>query len=333
MRLLVGCVSLLVSALIHAETLVVVQPLSQLLLKTTHSAPAQVINEEHAAISARISSVVEHLHVSVGDKVQAGQVLAELDCRDYKLARQQAESGLTALQAQIRLSRQQLERAEKLLKQKNASIELRDQRKAELDSLVAQRHGATASVSEAKLAIERCTRKAPFDGVVTEQMVSTGSLVNPGTMLFKLLSLSSQEVQAGLTSEQVSRLALAGEIYFLHNQTRFPLQVRTVIPLMDNRARTQQVRLSFTHQKAISGSSGRIQWLDTKGRLPARFVVSRNGQLGVMRVAQGIADFVALPNAIEGQAVEVDLEDGSLIIVEGQHAVEQDEPVTIAEKG
>lgn len=333
MRLLVGCVSLLVSALIHAETLVVVQPLSQLLLKTTHSAPAQVINEEHAAISARISSVVEHLHVSAGDKVQAGQALAELDCRDYKLARQQAESGLIALQAQIRLSRQQLERAEKLLKQKNASIELRDQRKAELDSLVAQRQGATASVSEAKLAIERCTPKAPFDGVVTEQTVSTGSLVNLGTMLFKLLSLSSQEVQAELTSEQVFRLALAGEIYFLHNQTRFPLQVRTVIPLMDNRARTQQVRLSFTDQKAISGSSGRIQWLDTKGRLPARFVVSRNGQLGVMRVAQGKADFVALPNAIEGQAVEVDLEDGSLIIVEGQHAVEQDEPVTIAEKG
>ncbi|MFY0678276.1 MAG: efflux RND transporter periplasmic adaptor subunit [Neptuniibacter sp.] len=333
MRLLVGCVSLLVSALIHAETLVVVQPLSHLLLKTTHSAPAQVINEEHAAISARISSVVEHLHVSAGDKVQAGQVLAELDCRDYKLARQQAESGLTALQAQIRLSRQQLERAEKLLKQKNASIELRDQRKAELDSLVAQRQGATASVNEAKLAIDRCTPKAPFDGVVTEQTVSTGSLVNPGTILFKLLSLSSQEVQAELTSEQVSRLALAGEIYFLHNQARFPLQVRTVIPLMDNRARTQQVRLIFTDQKAISGSSGRIQWLDTKGRLPARFVVSRNGQLGVMRVEQGIADFVALPNAIEGQAVEVDLEDGSLIIVEGQHAVEQDEPVSIAEKG
>ena len=333
MRLLVGCVSLLVSAFIHAETLVIVQPLSQLLLKTTHSAPAQVINEEHAAISARISSVVEHLHVSAGDKVQAGQVLAELDCRDYKLARQQAESGLTALQAQIRLSRQQLERAEKLLKQKNASIELRDQRKAELENLVAQRQGATASVNTAKLAIERCTPQAPFDGVVTEKMVSTGSLVNPGAMLFKLLSLSSQEVQAELTSEQVSRLSVTGEIYFLHNKSRFPLQVRTVIPLMDNRARTQQVRLSFTDQRAISGSSGRIQWLDTKGRLPARFVVSRNGQLGVMRVEQGKADFVALPHAIEGQAVEVDLEDGSLIIVEGQHSVEQDEPVTVAEKG
>ena len=333
MRLLTGCVALLLSSVLSADTLVVVKPLSELIINTTHSAPAQVINEQHVSLSARISATVENIHVQVGDNVESGQLLVLLECRDYKLAYQQAESALRSVQAQIRLASQQLARAEKLLKQKNASIELRDQRKAELDSLVAQRLGANASVETAQLAVDRCEVKAPFAGVVTAKMISTGSLVNPGAALLNLLSLSGQEVSSDLSVEQVASLPDAQKIYFQHNEQTYPLSIRSVIPLLDNRARTQQVRLSFTDKKALSGSSGRLNWLDDTGRLPSRFIVSRNGQLGLMSVIDGKARFVVLPDAIEGQAVTVDLPMDSQIIIEGQHAVEQDEPVTIAEKG
>lgn len=333
MRLLTGCVALLLSSVLSADTLVVVKPLSELIINTTHSAPAQVINEQHVSLSARISATVENIHVQVGDNVESGQLLVSLECRDYKLAHQQAVSALRSVQAQIRLASQQLARAEKLLKQKNASIELRDQRKAELDSLVAQRLGANASVETAQLAVDRCEVKAPFAGVVTAKIISTGSLVNPGAALLNLLSLSGQEVSADLSVEQVASLPDAQKVYFQHNEQAYPLSIRSVIPLLDNRARTQQVRLSFADKKALSGSSGRLNWLDDTGRLPSRFIVSRNGQLGLMSVMDGKARFVVLPDAIEGQAVTVDMPMDSQIIIEGQHAVEQDEPVTIAEKG
>jgi len=333
MRLLIACGFLLLSLFSHAERLVVVQPLSELLLRTIHSAPAQVVNDEHATISARISSVVESVNVAVGDQVTAGQVLVGLDCSDYTLARQQADSALKNIQAQIKLARQQLSRAEKLLQQKNASIVLRDQRRAELDSLVAQQQGALASVNESQLAIERCTIKAPFAGVVTERMVSTGNQVNAGVPLFKLLALAAQEVKAELTSEQVAGLQKAQEIYFRLDHNRYPIALRTILPFLDNRARTQQVRLRFVEQTALSGSSGRVEWLDSRGRVPARFMVFREGKLGIMRVQQGKADFVLLPNAIEGQAAEVPLAADSLIITQGQHAVEQGEAVQIADAG
>ncbi|WP_299181514.1 efflux RND transporter periplasmic adaptor subunit [uncultured Neptuniibacter sp.] len=332
MRLLIGSLLLVIGSASSAATHVVVAPLSSLLNSTSHTAPARVVNDEHAQISARINAEVESVKVRVGDQVSEGQVLATLDCRDHQLAREQADSVLKTLYAQSRLARQQLERAEKLLKQRNASRELRDQRRAELDSLLAQQKGAKAALNMAVLTVERCSTKAPFDGVVTERVVSSGDLVAPGSVLIRLLALSGQEVEAALNQEQVVRLQSASEVAFILQGKRFPLQLRAIIPLVKSKARTQNVRFSFQQQAALSGSSGRIEWFDLKGRLPARYVVSRDGQLGLMRLENGTAVFEPLPEAIEGQAVEVDLPADSLIIVEGQHAVTDQEAVTAGEQ-
>lgn len=329
MRVLLGSLLLAISCSSLSATTVVVAPLSELLKQTAHSAPAQVVNEDHAFVSARVSAEVKDIFVQVGDKVSAGQKLLQLDCRDHLLASKQAESALKTINAQSRLARQQLLRAEKLLKQKNASIELRDQRRAELDSLLAQQRGAQAVLDTAKLAVERCTPSAPYDGVVTEQLVSTGDLTIPGTPLLRVLSDAGQEVSAALNVEQVARLQSATDIAFALNGEYFPLKLRASIPLVNSKARTQEVRLSFMEASALSGSSGRIEWLDSGGRLPAKYVVSREGQLGLMQVINNKANFVKLPKAIEGQAVEVALPEGSLIIVEGQHAVNDQEVVTL----
>ncbi len=332
MRVFFGSLFLLIGSSSVAATNVVVEPLSSLLSQTVHTAPAQVVNEQHAQVSARISAEVDNINVQVGEQVTKGQVLLSLDCRDHKLAQEQAESALKTLIAQSRLARQQLARAEKLLKQKNASIELRDQRKAELNSLLAQERGAKASLEIASLSVERCSPIAPFAGVITDRLISSGDLAAPGTPLIRLLALKGQEVTAALNQEQIERLNTATGLAFMANGKRYPLTLRAVIPLIDAKARTQEVRFSFKDQVALSGSSGRVEWLDEFGRLPARYVVSRDGQLGLMQVTDSKAEFVKLPHAIEGQAVEVTLPVDTLIIVEGQHAVSDKEAVTVVEQ-
>ncbi len=318
-----------ISFSVSAATSVVVQPLSELLEETFQSAPAQVINENHVMVSARLSAPVEKVLVQVGDSVEAGQSLLRLECTDYELEKAQASSGLKALQAQTRLARQQLSRAERLLKQKNASKELRDQRRAELDSLLAQQEGAKAQLQEAELAVERCSVEAPFAGVVTGRSVSEGDLVAPGVMLLKVIAKDKQEVTAGLSTQQVSSLEQSGKISFQFNGQSYPLSLRAIVPFVDNRARTQQVRFSFSDNSALSGSSGRLVWLDAKGRLPVRYIVSRDGNLGVMTSEDGKAEFVVLSGAIEGQAAIVDLPSETQIIVEGHHAVSNGDEIAI----
>lgn len=332
MRYLHSCMILAilgVSFSAAAATSVVVKPLSELLQETSQSAPAHVINENHAMVSARLSAPVEKVLVQVGDTVDAGQNLLRLECTDYELGKAKASSGLKALQAQTRLARQQLSRAERLLKQKNASKELRDQRRAELDSLLAQQEGAKAQLKEAELAVERCSVEAPFAGVVTGRAVSEGDLVAPGVMLLKVLAKDAQEVSADLSAQQVKSLKQSSKISFQFNGQDYFLNLRAIVPFIDNRARTQQVRFSFAENGALTGSSGRLIWRDAEGRLPIRYIVSRDGNLGVMKAAAGKAEFVALTGAIEGQAAVVDLPPETQIIVEGQHAVASGDEITI----
>ncbi|WP_415902524.1 efflux RND transporter periplasmic adaptor subunit [Neptuniibacter sp. QD29_5] len=329
MKYLLGCVVFFLSFNLSAASTVVVKPLSELLQMTLQSAPAQVINEEHATVSARLTASVEQVLIEVGQQVEQGQPLLNLECRDYELLQLQSISAHKSLLAQVRLAKQQLSRAERLLRQKNASKELRDQRKAELDSLVAQLDGAKARIAEADLAVERCIVLAPSDGVVTERLVSNGDLVTPGSLLVRVLSQDAQEVSAALSHRQVADMQLSNQIYFQFNGQRYPLSLRAVVPYMDNRARTQNVRFSFTQVKALSGSSGRVSWLEDKGRLPVQFVVSRNGELGLMKAENGKAAFVVLPEAIEGQAARVDLPLNTRVIIEGQHGVESGSDVIV----
>ncbi|MCW8884613.1 MAG: hypothetical protein OQK12_05055 [Motiliproteus sp.] len=99
---------------------------------------------------------------------------------------------------------------------------------------------------------------------------------------------------------------------------------------MDHRARTQELRFSFTGNKALSGASGRIHWQEAVGKVPVKYVVSRNGELGVMQAVDGKAQFVAIPDAIEGQAAPVDLAPDSLIITEGQHSVVSGDSISLS---
>lgn len=330
MKSVIGTLLFVISTSVAAATSVVVKPLSELLEISIRSAPAQVVNESHPVISSQLSARVEQVLVSVGDLVKKDQPLLQLECRDYELAQVQATNVLAALQAQLNLASQQLKRADKLLAQKSASQELRDQRRAERNALLAQKKGGQAQLDTTELAVGRCVPKAPFDGVISARSVSPGSLVAPGTPLVTLLGEGTQEVSAELDHNQIQRLKQGRDIRFESADKSYPVALRTVVPLIDQRARTQEVRLSFSGMLALSGSSGRILWQDERGRLPVKYIVSRQGLLGVMLYREGRAEYMTLPDAIEGQAAEIDLPSESLIIIEGQHAVVSGDDVTLA---
>lgn len=313
---------------LHAATTVVVKPLSELLIYPRHSAPAEVINEDHAMLAAPIPGIVDKVWVQVGAKVSAGQTLLELDCRDHRLQQLAAKGEHQALNAQVTLARQQLQRADRLLKQQNAAQEMRDQRAAELKSLLAQQQSSNARLKQADLSVERCRPTAPFAGTVTGREVSIGEWLSPGQPMLSILSDSGSEISSMLNSSQLDSLRQAKEISYQHNDKRFPLQLRQVVPYLDKRARTLEVRLTFTAERAISGSSGRIIWQAEAGMLPVQYIVSRAGRLGVIYLDNGKAQFYPLPAAIEGQPAVVDLPPESQIIVEGQHGVSHNQPVT-----
>lgn len=304
-------------------------PLETLLQTPLYSAPAEVIQTDQVTLSSQLTALVETVQVDVGHQVKAGQPLLTLACQDFQLQRQQADATLQSLQAQHRLAQQQLKRAQRLLKQRNASRELFDQRQADVRRLDAELNGAEVSRQQALLSIERCSLKAPFDAVVLERQAVVGSLAQPGSSQFRLQALSGAELQAYLPAEDVASLRASQQLWYKYNGTEYPVLLRVLMPRLEQQSRNRQARLMFSEQEALPGSSGRLYWQGVEPRLPVRYLVERGGVAGVMLAEAGQARFVPLPDAVPGRPVLVDLPVSSEVIIEGQFALQQGDSVEV----
>lgn len=301
--------------------------LGSLLTPVRYSVPAEVVQRDHPILSSRITGQVDSVAVQVGDSVEAGALLVQLECVDYQLQHQQRRAEQAALVAQHQLARQQWQRAQQLLKQRNASRELYDQRKAALARLQAELKGSEARLAQTALSITRCEVRAPFAGVVTARLASTGSYVTEGTGLVQLLKLDGLEVSAALSTVDEATLQQA-TAYWLHvDNKKYPLQLRTMLPQVDNRARTRTVLLDFVDNTVLAGSRGRLVWQDGRQQLPPRYRVRRGEHLGLMLWIEGRAQFYPLPDAQEGRSAVVNLPADTELIIEGQFAVRDGEAV------
>ncbi|WP_372742116.1 efflux RND transporter periplasmic adaptor subunit [Neptunomonas sp.] len=350
-RAIIGLVTLLsIQAGIQstfADTLVRVKPLADVLQPTFYSAPADVVNEQHISLSTELTGVLAALHVQVGDAVLKGQDIAALECQDYRLSQAQAIQDVNALASQVTLAQQQFKRTRTLQKSGSASVELLNQRETELSALTAQLEGQKIQVQQAQRNTSRCIIKAPFDGVITQLMTAQGAYLSVGSPLVKLLNITRAEVSARLLPQQLESMQQAARIDFSFNSKKYPLSIRAAVPLVQQVAGTQEVRLNFIQTPglspgsgtALSGASGEVVWESSVPSIPPEYLVKRNGSLGVMLAENSTAKFMAFPTAKEGQAVMLQAsaesmlssssENKVLLIVQGQHVLKEGDKVEI----
>lgn len=91
-----------------------------------------------------------------------------------------------------------------------------------LDSLIAQRPAKAAKVDNARLDLERCTVKAPFDGYVTNLNISEGEYAKPGLPIFTLIDGRTWYVMANYKESELKAIRPGKhvDIYVLSNPSR-----------------------------------------------------------------------------------------------------------------
>ncbi len=87
-----------------AAVTVSIKPLSQLLSYPEYNAPAQVHSLNTSRVSAQVSTRIDKINVRVGDQVDAGQLLVELDCREYLAQREAQRAIRKQYQSQLKLA-------------------------------------------------------------------------------------------------------------------------------------------------------------------------------------------------------------------------------------
>ena len=291
------------------------------------SATSLSLNEP--TISAEISAPVKAIHVRVGDLVKAGDLLAELDCSDYVLARKTSEASLASTNARIELAQRRYKRTQKLLLKKSISQEDLDERDADLSVLYADKEGAKSNLALAKLNEKRCQVVSPFTALVVERNASVGQLASVGSALIKLLDYEHIEVSAQVYSDDAAQLSSSKSVYFEHGSQRYDLALRTVLPAINVVTRNQEARLSFLASSALPGAAGKIVWKDQRPHVPGELLVRREKELGVFIVEKGIARFIKIPAAQAGRATPVDLAPDSQLVTDGYYGLKDAVSVTV----
>ncbi len=293
------------------------------------SAFASVITLNNSKLSAEVSAKIKSISAEVGQIVNRGDVLIQLDATDYNLALQQAGANLIAAQSNLELSQKQLERAEKLVSDGFISPERLNLRESEFTNAKSKVTLRRAQYNAAKRNVAKCSVKAPFKSVIRERIAQVGEITAPGAPLLHLSDLSTIEIDAKVQPRHIDSLTLNRSIIFTSDGTEFPVRIKRIVPVVNEENRNQTVRLEFIKNHAAIGSAGTIKWAADKPHAPTDLLVQRNSQLGVFILNDNQAKFFVVPGASEGSPAMINLPLDTLMIYQGQHRLQDGQAVSI----
>lgn len=293
------------------------------------SAPATVVSLNNTSVPAQVKARIEEIPVRVGEVVKAESVLVGLDCTDYRIAGQQVEAEISALEARILLAERRLQRTRELERQQTASEELLDQREADLAVLQAQLRGAASQRENAQVNLSRCTVRSPFRAVVTARPAAVGEFADVGTRLVEIMDIERLEVSAQVPVPDTGTLEQAEEIYFEDAAKRYQVTLRALTPAVNTRTRNREVRLLFSNEAALPGAAGKLVWRDSRPHVSAKLLVRRGNDFGIFIHNSGTVRFHAIPDAQQGRTTPLDLPPDTAVVTEGQYALQDGQAVIL----
>lgn len=187
------------------------------------SAPGEIKPKVEVNISAHVIGKIEKLYFEEGDTVKKGQRMVDLERTAYAAARDRMKSEVASRRIEVRRaeialadSQRQFDRAVELRDQGIQAEQLYDQSKLALENAKANLEAAREAVRQATAALEQAEVDlshteidAPMDGKVVRlnaregEVVITGTMNNPGSVIAVLADLSEVLVEAEVGETEV----------------------------------------------------------------------------------------------------------------------------------
>lgn len=183
-----------------------------------------VVEEQHnVSLGFKTPGQISRIYVREGDRVRAGQLLAELDDADYRL-------GVEALQIQYDQLSDEVARAKRLLDKRSMSVNDFEKASAGLRQL-----GVQLQVNKNKLAYTKLY--APSAGLVEKVNFSAAEMVDAGTAVINMLSAKGLEVECDIPASLYLERSRFGEIYCraAHSGSGpYQLKIVSIVPKADS---------------------------------------------------------------------------------------------------
>jgi HlyD family secretion protein len=234
------------------------------------NASGYVTPRRRATIAAKITGRVTGVFFDEGTHVAENQLLATLDDSDVRKALTAAKADYDASKAaiadyevQLKNARIQLRRAEQLQSAGVQTQEQLDNARTNADSLQAkialaqsQVISSEARIQEAQQAVDNCTIRAPYTGIVVSKDAQVGEMVSPvsagggftRTGIATIVDMNSNEIEVDVNESYIARVQPGQPVTAVldaYPDWEIPSRVRTIIPSADRQKATVKVRVSF----------------------------------------------------------------------------------------
>lgn len=246
----------------------------------------EVRAREEPALSFRVGGKIAQRHVDVGARVEAGQVLAELDPQDLRLQAEAASATLAAAEAELALAQAERDRYAEMLARRLVSQSVFDARQANFAAARAQAESARAQLAVTENQRDYARLLAPADGLIATRLAEAGQVIAAGQAVFTLAVDGAREVAISVPEAQVGRVAVGTSVWvelWSRSGERWPGTVRELSPAADPQARTFAARVTFTAPEAQAvelGQSARVYLVDAGDAQLALPLAAVGGEAG-----------------------------------------------------
>jgi RND family efflux transporter MFP subunit len=261
---------------------------SELLLPGTVQAVSQ------ATVRSKVSAEVRMVSVREGDRVRAGQVLAEFDTAQLRMQLAERQATLESARAQLAQTERTREVNAQLVKQNFISQNAFDTADAAHRAQVAAVAAAQAQFEQSRLLVSDAVVHAPISGLVSKRHVQPGEKVAFDAPLMSIVDLAQLEVQAQAAVSDIPQVTTSAraevEIEGLADRT-FIGRVERINPAAEPGSRTINVYVALPNENSLlkAGMFARVRLRVQRDRevaaLPISAIQSEAGQSIVWTIA------------------------------------------------
>jgi len=168
-------------------------------------------------VGSSVSGVVMRLHVQIGDRVNKGQLLAEVDSRELRARRDADAAALEVAQANLDYAKVDLDRKRQLNAAQIISRSDLDLAEKSFEVARQQRDQAKATLADSTTQLSYTQIFAPIAGVVSAVSTQEGETVAASfaaPTFVTLLDLSRLEVWAYVDETDIGRIRIGQEARF-----------------------------------------------------------------------------------------------------------------------
>ena len=170
------------------------------------TASGKIEAKNSANLSTRMMGYVTKVHVQVGQKVNAGELLVSINNTDLQAKKAQVDASILQATAGFNSAKKDYDRFVNLFKVQSASQKELDDMTARYEMAKAGLEGAKQMRNEVMAQFSYSNITAPFSGVITNTFIKQGDMANPGMPLVSVEGASKLQVMTMVSENDITAI-------------------------------------------------------------------------------------------------------------------------------